>query len=239
MKLLLCKTTIRCLTALTLLTGTVMAQPQTDNTLMAKSFDERLKAAQRGHAESQVMIGLAYQVNYMGVEQNFKESARWFRLAANQGHPLGQNFLAKSYLYGIGVEQNLKQAMDRFKAAAEQGESEAQFMLASIYLNLFGYDDTPSNPVEAYKWLNRSAKQSYVPAFSVLASLYEEGSGVTKDLSAARNWYKKSCDKGVYASCEHVRKLTNELRATTEEIEEAEINESTTEEVDVINDAQN
>ena len=205
----LVKISSRYLAAFALITGFAVAQP--NNNLLPGSFEEHLKSAQRGHAESQVLVGLAYQVNYLGVEQDFKKSTRWFRLAANQGHALAQRLLAQSYLHGLGVERNLDNAKERFKAAAEKGESKAQFMLASIYLDLEGYEQDRKAPDEVYKWLSRSAAQGYVPAFSKLASLYEQGLGVDANHSAARDWYKKSCEKGVSKSCALYKGLETEL----------------------------
>lgn len=223
---------IRCITALCLLSGTAaLAQAPHDNELAPGLFEVQLQSAQRGHAGSQVLVGLAYQVNYLGVEQNFKEAVRWFRLAANQGHQLGQNLLAKSYFYGMGVTQDFAQAKARFKTAAEQGEPEAQFMLASIYLDLGDYDELERNPKEAYRWFSRSAQQNYIPAYAALASLYENGFGVEKDLEVARNWYKKSCDQGIYASCEPFKHIDDELNELAEKELSVE-DQNTTEVID-------
>lgn len=209
-----------------------MAQPKNQNNLLAMPFEERLKSAQRGHAEAQVLVGMAYQVNYLGTKQNFKEAARWFRLAANQGHALGQTFLGKSYLHGLGVEQNFNIAYERFSTAAEQGEAEAQYLLASLLLDLESHEDNTiqKNPAEAYKWLSRSAQQDYLLAYAALASLYERGSGVSSDRNQARDWYKKSCDKGIFSSCEQAKRLDSELnkQAQQEELED-ESNQASTE----------
>lgn len=214
---------IGCLTYFILVNGTVIAQsttrteaPQTQTqnqargTLLTRSFEEHLKSAQRGHAEAQVLVGMAHQVNYLGTDQNYREAARWFRLAANQGNALGQTFLGKSYLNGLGVEQSITNARKHFTIAAEQGESEAQFMLATILLNPQDDKGTQRLPEDAFKWLSRSAQQGYIPAFAALASLYESGVGVDSDPLAAQDWYKKSCDKGVYASCEQLKKSAQE-----------------------------
>lgn len=84
-------------------------------------------------------------------------------------------------------------------------------MLASIYSDLEGYEQERKAPEEVYKWLSRSAEQGYLPAFSKLASLYEQGLGVDANPSAARDWYKRSCEKGVYKSCALYKRLETEL----------------------------
>ncbi len=53
-------------------------------------FDEiRIKAGQ-GQAEAQYQLGRMYD-NGQGVTQDYKEAAKWYRMAAEQGNSMAQN----------------------------------------------------------------------------------------------------------------------------------------------------
>ena len=45
-------------------------------------------AANRGHASAQHSLGLAYREAPLGIVKNEKEALKWFKRAADQGHPL-------------------------------------------------------------------------------------------------------------------------------------------------------
>ena len=40
-----------------------------------------------------------------GVTEDYKEAARWYRIAAKQGHAKAQLILGKMYRWGWGVDQ--------------------------------------------------------------------------------------------------------------------------------------
>ena len=64
-------------------------------------------------------LGVAYE-NGMGVQVDFKEAAKWYRAAAEQGDALAQANLGQLYFDGRGVEFNLEQAYKWFKLSANQ-----------------------------------------------------------------------------------------------------------------------
>ena len=51
-----------------------------------------MKAAEQGHAESQYIVGLCYQIGH-GVEQNPNKAYEWFMKAAEQGYEKAINAL--------------------------------------------------------------------------------------------------------------------------------------------------
>ena len=56
----------------------------------ADSLAQIRQAAEQGDVEAQVKLGAAYH-NGEGVEQDFAEAVKWFRLAAAQGNAQAQN----------------------------------------------------------------------------------------------------------------------------------------------------
>tara|TARA_A100001011_G_scaffold221401_1_gene229341 strand:- start:167 stop:583 length:417 start_codon:yes stop_codon:yes gene_type:complete len=68
-----------------------------------------------------------------GVPQDYKEAAKWYVLAAEQGDADPQINLGVMYCYGDGVPQDYKDAARLYTLAAEQGVARAQHNLGLIY----------------------------------------------------------------------------------------------------------
>ena len=86
-----------------------------------------------------------------GVPENYKESARWYRKAAEQGHAKAQNSLGFRYAHGRGVPEDYAEAVKWFRKAAEQGDNQAQWSLGVAYQ--FG-EGVIEDKVQAYAWWN-------------------------------------------------------------------------------------
>jgi hypothetical protein len=54
-----------------------------------------------------------------GVEQDYKEAAKWYLKAAGKEHAQAQAMLGYMYSKGQGVEQDNKEAIKWFRRAAE------------------------------------------------------------------------------------------------------------------------
>jgi TPR repeat protein len=129
--------------------------------VFAQSDFESLKArAEAGDSADQSYIGELYYLGE-GVNKNYSEAERWFRLAAEQGHIYAQNNLGVMYLNGFGVAQNDQEAFRWFRSAAEQGLAEAQNNLGVMYLNGVG---VAQNDQEALKWFTLAAEQGNADA---------------------------------------------------------------------------
>jgi hypothetical protein len=62
----------------------------------AEGFQSTLKAAQAGYVPAQEVVGMMYAVG-KGVQQDYKEAAKWFLTAAESGNPrAAANFVATS-----------------------------------------------------------------------------------------------------------------------------------------------
>ena len=68
----------------------------------------------------QVLLGVMYKCG-TGVEQDFTEAARFYRLAAAQGNVLAMNELACLYRNAEGVPQDFAEARRLYEIAAEEG----------------------------------------------------------------------------------------------------------------------
>ena len=69
------------------------------------------EAAEAGHAQSMVDIGVMY-ANGIGVQADLGKAAMWYNRAADLGNPAGMVNLGWLYEYGKGVEMDVCQGRD-------------------------------------------------------------------------------------------------------------------------------
>ena len=94
--------------------------------------------------------------NGQGVPQDYRQAAKLFRLAADQGHADAQGRLGAMYYQGRGIYQDYHQAAKWYRSAANQGHALAQYNLGLLY---FYGEGVLRNDVKAQKWFNLSAAQ--------------------------------------------------------------------------------
>ena len=66
-------------------------------------------AAEKGLADAQYALATHYEAG-LGLEQDFRQAMRLYRLAAKQGNVSAMESLRKCYWNGVGVRQNKPQA---------------------------------------------------------------------------------------------------------------------------------
>ena len=82
-----------------------------------KLFAGTCGAAARGSVDAQNMLGSKY-FNGIGVSQDYREAARWYRMAAERGDEGGQRCLGILYEEGKGVPRDLMKALYWYNLAA-------------------------------------------------------------------------------------------------------------------------
>jgi hypothetical protein len=86
------------------------------------------RAAQQGHVDAQVALGVCY-ANGWGCEANPEQAAHWWATAAGQGSPDGHFYLAVAYSQGFGLDADDAEAARHCRIAAEMGHVQAQEQL--------------------------------------------------------------------------------------------------------------
>jgi hypothetical protein len=86
-----------------------------------------------------------------GVPQDYAESVKWHRLAAQQGFAKSQEYLGIMYRAGKGVPQDYAEAAKWTRLAAQQGEVSSQMVLGLLYAAGLG---VPQDYIHAHLWLN-------------------------------------------------------------------------------------
>lgn len=96
------------------------------------NFNALRKKAVQGDADAQVQLGDMYK-DGQGVEQNYTEAMKWFKLAADQGDTDAQFSIGLLYFMGEGLQQNYALAAQWFQKAADQGHIDAMVNTGGTY----------------------------------------------------------------------------------------------------------
>ena len=99
--------------------------------------------ADKGNADGQTVLGLMYERG-QGLQQNYTEAARWYRLAGTPGKPrdpiqgnaVAQYRLGFLFENGLGVPQDDVEAGRWYRFAAQQGDTDAKEALAKLVMKM-------------------------------------------------------------------------------------------------------
>ena len=126
------------------------------------------------------------------VETKFPDApshaAKWYRLAADQGHPGAQTELAGLYMQGLGVRADKARGVKWFQKASKQGHADAQYRLGDCCLNGTGIG---VNEKEAVRLFQLASRNRVLQADRALGDCYSFGLGVAKSESKAKELYTK------------------------------------------------
>jgi len=140
----------------------------------------------------QLILGEAFYSD-KGVGQDYKEAARWYRLAADQGNSKAQNSFGIMFLNGLGVAQDDAEAVRWWRLAADQKDADAQYNLGYMVFSGLGVAE---NKEEAVRLFRLAAAQGHTDAQNRLGSMYLNGNGVAQDDAEAARLYRLAAEQG-------------------------------------------
>jgi TPR repeat protein len=100
-------------------------------------------------------IGLMFDKGGMGLPQDDKQAADFYRQASDRNFAGAQTRLAYLYLEGRGVEERKIEAARLFRRAVAQGDADAQAFLGGLYSS--GFPGIPKDLILAYVLLRHAA----------------------------------------------------------------------------------
>jgi TPR repeat protein len=165
------------------------------NAYLAKNYDlarhiwEPL--AERHNPEAQYWIGYLHY-HGQGVPQDYSESAKWYRLAADSGFKAAQLVLGDLYEKGLGVPKDYVSAVGWYRRLAEQGEASGQWALGKFFEKGQGLNQ---DFCEAARWYKLAANQGFAFAQCSLGKLYETGRGAPQNDAKAFAFYESSANQ--------------------------------------------
>lgn len=120
----------------------------------------------------------------------YEAALECFRKAAIEQHVQAQFEVGYAYSLGRGTKQNDEEAMVWLEMAATQGHAEAQYLLGCL---LCVYERNE----EAVRWLQKASETGHTEATLQLASCYECGTGVSRDLKKTAQLVQRCVERGV------------------------------------------
>jgi TPR repeat protein len=149
--------------------------------------------ADKGHPKAEAYMGYMYE-DGLGVPIDFREAARWYRLAAEHGDSYGQTRLGYLYEKGLGVPRDDALAAQWFARSAAAGDKTGQSWLGAMYRDGRG---VARDRKEAAKWFSLAADQGSAWAQSQAGMLYARGGdGLSQDYDKAIDYFRKSAEAG-------------------------------------------
>jgi TPR repeat protein len=148
--------------------------------------------AERGHPNSQCMLGLLYERG-RGVPKDLQLALEWYHKAAAQDYADAQVSIGRCYHRGVGVPQDYGQAVLWFQKAADAGFADGQFELGRMYETGNG---VPQDYEQSFYWYSKAAAQGLDIAQHKLGAAYTEGLGVESDPRLAFEWFSKAAEQG-------------------------------------------
>lgn len=145
-------------------------------------------------------------------QQDYKTSIDHYQRLADFGLPQAQMELGKYYLEGKGIEKNPAKALDLFQQASQSTQnSHVQDYIVKTQTQigsqaLAGTKGAP--PVkEGIQFLKSAAAAGDRRALFELGTAYEQGVGVSKNISTAISYYEKSSALGYGRSDYNLAKI--------------------------------
>lgn len=131
--------------------------------------------ANQGNAEAQYQLGVIYGRGNAAAPEDDVAAAKYYRMAAEQGHEGARARTALMYAYACGVERNDAEAAKWFKLSADNGAEGSMFHLGRMYLAGRG---VPKDVAEATRLWKKSSELGYARAQYFYALISRPGDGV-------------------------------------------------------------
>lgn len=128
-----------------------------------------------------------------GTKRDPARAFRWFGIAALSKRADAINMLGRCHERGWGTPIDFEKAAACYGDAAEKSLDWAQYNLASLMLD--GKIAT-RDPDKAFDLLMKAVKQGHIKSLNLVGHCYEHGSGCSKDMNEAEQWYFRSAEGG-------------------------------------------
>jgi TPR repeat protein len=150
-------------------------------------------AAEKGHAESQALLGLALEnVSDIKAPEN-EEAFKWMQSATDQGSAIAYYFLGNYYRTGTWVDADGEKAIECYMKAAEQGNSDGVERLGECFATGVG---VPVDENVAFQCMERAAAMGNPKAQCNLGLSYLNGTGCRQNTELAFRWISEAVDSG-------------------------------------------
>lgn len=157
------------------------------NTYASDAINITVKLANEGNIGAQSLLGNLYYTGKGGMEINYQEALRWFKLSAEQGSANSLFSLGQIYSSGNGVSIDYQKAAMYYMMSAKQGHILSQTALGEIYYSGRG---VPKDYILSYMWLNLASANNFPLAQELLENVTRKmtPNQIEKAQELSRNW---------------------------------------------------
>lgn len=152
------------------------------------------KAALAGDIEAAVVLADMNGQGNDDMPPNYTEAARWYALAAENGHASATRALGLLYLRGLGIPKSIEKGIDLLTSAAKKGDPVAVVSLGDIAIQLPESNLNLDDVIKEH--LIPSAEKGIPAVMYNLAVALLKSNTLNPDPQKevqAREWLKRSC----------------------------------------------
>ncbi len=140
-------------------------------------------------------LAYCYEHGEGGLEQNYREAFKWYKVSAQRGKRKSRYKLACMYMTGSGIRKNYRCAVNGFMELAEQGDLDAIYNIGLCYYEGgYGIGWGMSRSIE---WFLKAAKMGHIPSMRKLADCYRYGLGTRASRRQSMRWRMAAAGKAV------------------------------------------
>ena len=159
----------------------------------------------KSDSEIQFYMGYCYE-NGLGTEKDGGEAFRWYGKAVSQGHVKAMLRLAGMYEHGDWVDYNLEEAARLYVCAAIKGDGAARQRIGELAEDEDSIEAVVCQVKDAFEngewakvvWIAFLTDMTDARLQYYIGYCCENGLGMSKDLDAAREWYRKSAEHSIF-----------------------------------------
>jgi uncharacterized protein len=188
-------------------------------TLDQLPFAKLVKLAKAGDSEAGFVLAKLFEDGSRGVELNYFEAAKWYRVAALNGHLESQFRLAKLLRVGASkLPQDKPTSLTLLEDAAKRGHAPSIYVLGTIYQT---GDGVAKDPVRARVNYEEAATRKHAPAYNSLGLLYLKGQGVVADANKAKAYFEQAVAANDAWGCNNLAVMYEQGWGTPRDIAQA------------------
>lgn len=155
---------------------------------------DAVEKAEMGDAQAQAELAegfmkLGGSLDQAGAGDDYTESVKWAKKAAEQGNADAMWVLALAYEHGRGVDESVDVAIECYEQGAELGNASCQHSLGCYYAR---GDYLKKDNKKAFELFQKSAAQGYGLAMKDLGRCFQFGTGCMGNMKTALEWYTKA-----------------------------------------------
>ena len=153
------------------------------------TFNQALRKANAGDSDAQWQLARMYKNGKNGATHSYEEAVKWYKKAADAGHPKALCGLAGLYEKGHGVDKSPTEAMNLYLQAASGGYARAYTYVGYMYEDGIGVAKAPE---KAFSYYLKAASRGDLEGQNNLGRCYTFGIGCTASGTKAEEWLLKA-----------------------------------------------